>query len=117
MLLPAFAGSKHRSQANAANSAYSSVVRVLRPRGLQVGVAVELGLIETHQFLGLGDAHPPVPDGPLAVPREGWSELGNIVLHIFEHLVGRVALDDFLDPPAALIVEADVHDMGVAEQV
>src|SRR5512146_3109527 len=39
--------------------------------GLQVGVPVELALVEPLQRLAFGDRHASVPDGPLAVSRQG----------------------------------------------
>ena len=44
-------------------------------------------------------------------------EFVGVVLHVLEHLVGGVALDDLLDPPAAAVLQPDVHHVGVAEQV
>jgi hypothetical protein len=38
-------------------------------------------------------------------------------LHITEDFAGGVAFDDFLDPPAALVVQANVYNVRVAEQV
>src|SRR6185437_14835195 len=75
------------------------------PRGLQVGVSVELAFIEPLQPLAFRDGHASVPDGPLAVPRQGGVELCHVILHVFEDLVGGVARDDFLDPPAPLVME------------
>src|SRR6185312_10470979 len=38
---------------------------------LQVGVSVELALVEPLQHLALGDGHAPVPDGALVISRQG----------------------------------------------
>ena len=40
-----------------------------------------------------------------------------VVLHVAQHLGDRVALDDVLDLVAAVGAEADVHGVGVAEEV
>ena len=40
-----------------------------------------------------------------------------VELHVVEHLAHRVALDERVEPRAAVLVEADVHGVGVAEQV
>src|SRR5215469_16317100 len=84
---------------------------------LQVRVAVELALVEALQRLALGQRHAAVADGALAVTGERRIQLGDVVLHVLQHLVGGVALDDLLDPPAALIVQAHMHDVRVAEEV
>ena len=40
-----------------------------------------------------------------------------VELHVVEHLAHRVALDDRVEHDVAVVVEADVHGVGVAEQV
>src|SRR2546430_7410902 len=87
-----------------------------RARGLEIRVAVELALVEALQRLALGERHAPVADGAFAVARQGRVELRDVVLHVLEHLVGGVTLDDLLDPPAAFIVQPHVHHVGVAER-
>src|SRR5256714_1432321 len=87
------------------------------PRGLQIRVAVELALVEALEGLALRECHAPVADGALAVARQRRVQLRDVVLHVFEHLVGRVALDDLFDPPAAFIVQAHVHHVGVAKEI
>ena len=38
-------------------------------------------------------------------------------MDVTEHVADRVALNDFIDPPLALVVHFDVSHVGVAEQV
>src|SRR5215475_9339720 len=86
-------------------------------RRLQVGVAIQLALVKALERLALGERHAAIADGALAVAGERRIQLGHVVLHVLEHLVGGVALDDLLDPPAALVVQAHVYHVRVAEQV
>src|SRR6185437_13947482 len=91
--------------------------RTLAAGGLQVGVTVELVFVEALQHLAFRDRHPAVADRPLTVSRQGGVELRHVILHVLQHLVGRVALDDLLDPPAAFVMETYVHHVCVAEEV
>src|SRR6202040_1482710 len=72
--------------------------------GLEVRGAVELAFVEALEGLALRERHAPVADGTLAVARQRRIQLRDVVLHVFEHLVGCVALDDLFAPPAALVV-------------
>src|SRR2546430_16667685 len=63
------------------------------PGRLQIRVAVELALVEALEGLALRECHAPVADGALAVARQRRIQLRDVVLHVFEHPVGRVALD------------------------
>src|SRR5205814_8835738 len=87
------------------------------PRGLQIRVAVELSLVEALEGLALRECHAPVADGALAVARQRRIQLRDVLLHVFEHPGGRVALDDLFDPPAAFVVHAHVHHMRVAKTI
>src|SRR5579871_80175 len=48
----------------------------------EVGVAVELVLVEALHRLGLGERHAPLLDGALAVPSDPGVELVRVVLHV-----------------------------------
>src|SRR5580700_1175786 len=85
--------------------------------GLEVGIAVELPLVEPLQGLALRDGHAAVADGALAIARERRIELRDVVLHVLENFDGGVALDDPLDPPPPLVVQADMDDVRVAKEV
>src|SRR5258708_18113669 len=75
------------------------------PGGLQIRVAVELALVEALEGLALRERHAPFADGSLAVARQRRTQLRDVVLPAFEHLVGGGALDDLLNPPAPSIVQ------------
>src|ERR1700719_4231010 len=90
--------------------------RESRAGGLEIRVAVELALVEALEGLALRERHAPVADGTLAVARQRRIQLRDVVLHVFEHLVGRVTFDDLFDPPAAFVVQAHVHHVGVATE-
>ena len=83
----------------------------------QIGVTIEFVFIEALDGLSFRQRHPAFAHGPLAIARQPRIEFVRIIFHVFEDLIGGIALDDFLDPPAAFVVQPDMHDMGVAEQV
>src|SRR5688572_9957630 len=83
----------------------------------EIRVAGKFRLVEALERLPFGDRESTVAHRALAVAREARVELARIVLHVAEHRARGVALDDLLDPPAVRVVEADVHDVRVAEQV
>src|SRR6185437_17083779 len=78
-------------RATLANWPALSRPRALTARRFKIGVAIELAFVEPLQPLAFRDGHASVPDGPLAVPRQGRVELRHVILHVFQHLVGRVA--------------------------
>src|SRR6202051_4832325 len=87
------------------------------PVRLEVGVAVELALVEALQRLALRDGHAAVADGALAIARQRRIQLRHVVLHVFKNFDRGIALDDLLDPPAALVVQADMDDGGDAKEI
>ena len=44
-------------------------------------------------------------------------QVRDVVFHVFQDFVGGIALHDLFYPPAAVVVEAHVHHVRVAEQV
>src|SRR6185295_9035438 len=110
-----------RGRPGTGGSSGSSMCSLLAPSGgairFEVSVAGQFRLVETLEGLALRDRQASRTHRPLAIAREGRVELARVVLHVAEHGARGVALDDLLDPPAVLVVEADVRDMGVAEEV
>src|ERR1700734_1802102 len=71
---------------------------------LEIGIAVEFLLVETLHGLRFAQAHPAFLDRPFAVAGDAGIQLVGVVLHVLEHLVGRVAFDYLLDPPTPALL-------------
>src|SRR5208282_6416761 len=75
---------------------------------LEVRVPVELFLVKSLHCLRFGERHPALLYGPLTVARDARVQLVGVIFHVLQDLVGGIAFDDLLDPPAAPLLEPDM---------
>ena len=74
--------------------------------------------VEAQEAAGLLVVHAALADGGFDVAAAACaSSVSGVELHVVEHLADGVALDDRLEHHLAVVVQADVHGVGVAEQV
>ena len=82
-----------------------------------VRVAFQPRLVEVQQLPRFLERDLARADGALDVLAHAGGQLVGRVLHVVQHLADRVALDDGVEVDLAVLVEADVDRVGVAEEV